>query len=249
MLMFTLNPRYNAWGRTALVVGAALAALMATGAVQAQKKMYRCGSSYQDHPCAGDQPSKVIGQSGATLAASTPVDAACSARGVRSQKISWAREAGRTQQEQLDAMPHEAGLINEIYNQRGTAAVIRSAVEANCMAAKDRESQAAALESAAARLRQGDAPASAKAPVAPTAAPSAAPAATPTANVAPAAADEAARRRAESDAVSKKLRCSSLANRIRGLNDAMRRGASGIEMDRFKQQAQELSAAERDAGC
>lgn len=241
MLMFTLNPRHNAWGRTALVVGAALAALMATGAVQAQKKMYRCGSSYQDHPCAGDQPSKVIGQSGATLAASTPVDAACSARGVRSQKISWAREAGRTQQEQLDAMPHEAGLINEIYNQRGTAAVIRSAVEANCMAAKDRESQAAALESAAARLRQGEAPASAKASVAPTAA--------PTANVAPAAADEAARRRAESDAVSKKLRCSSLANRIRGLNDAMRRGASSTEMDRFKQQAQELSAAERDAGC
>jgi len=242
MLMFTLNPRHNAWGRTALVVGATLAALMATGAVQAQKKMYRCGSSYQDHPCAGDQPSKVIGQSGATLAASTPVDAACSARGVRSQKISWAREAGRTQQEQLDAMPHEAGLINEIYNQRGTAAVIRSAVEANCMAAKDRESQAAALESAAARLRQGDASAASS----PSSSPAGSSAAPPTA---PPAADDAARRRAESDAISKKLRCTSLTNRIRGINDTMRRGASGTEMDRLKQQVQELNAAVRNAGC
>lgn len=226
------------------MAGLGLAMLMAvlSTSVMAQK-MYRCGSVYQDHPCSGDQPGKVLGQSGATVSSSTPVvDAACAARGVRSQKISWARQAGRTQDEQLSAMPQETSLINEVYNLRGTTVEIRLAIEANCMAMKTRGAQAAALEDAAAKLRGADAGATGS-PTAP-AANAAPPAATTTST-----ADDAARRRAESDALSKKLKCGSIGNRIRSIRDSQRSGGSGEAMDRLKQQLQEMDAASREAGC
>lgn len=219
------------------VVGLMLAMIGTSAMAQ---KMYRCGSVYQDHPCSGDQPGKVLGQSGATVAASTPVvDAACAARGVRSQKISWTRQAGRTQDEQLDAMPQEASLINEVYSLRGSTVEIRLAVEANCMAAKTRGAQAAALEDAAAKLRGTDA----GTPAAPVAN------ATPPAVSTTSAADDAARRRAESDALSKKLKCGSIGNRIRSIRDSQRSGGSGDAMDRLKQQLQEMEVASREAGC
>lgn len=222
----------------AVAGGLVLAGLALPAAAQ---KMYRCGSVYQDHPCAGEQPGKVIGHSGATLSTTTPsVDPDCAARGARSQKISWAREAGRTQDEQLRDAPQDTGLINEVYSQRGGAAAVRQSIEASCMAAKERALQAAALTNAAAKLRGDDA-----------AAPSPAAAPAPTSNNAGTnnGADDAARRRAEADAVSKKLKCGSIANRIRSIRDSQRAGGSGETMDRLKQQLQEMDGASRDAGC
>lgn len=227
-----------------LVIGLAMSLTLACLPAAAQK-MYRCGSVYQDHPCSGDQAGKVLGQSGATLSTTNPtVDAACSARGVQSQKISWAREAGRTQEEQLKESPQDTGLINEVYNQRGSAASIRSAVEANCMAARSRAAQAAGLEAAAAQLRAADAAAAGDA-----AGGSKTAAGTSTTAPAGGSADDAARRRAESDALSKKLKCGSIGNRIRSIRDSQRAGASGPDMDRLKQQLQEMEAASRESGC
>jgi hypothetical protein len=240
--MITLaSDRSGAWRRAASWVALSCGlALLGAAQPAAAQKMYRCGSVYQDHPCAGEQPGKVIGHSGATLSESMPkVDADCTARGVRSQKISWSREAGRTQDEQLRDAPQDTGLINEVYSQRGNAGAVRAAVEANCMAAKERALRAAALESAAAKLRGDDA------------APAPAPTATPAAgtNASTNAADDAARRRAEADAVSKKLKCGSIANRIRSIRDSQRVGGSGEAMDRLKLQLQEMESASRDAGC
>ncbi|WP_374592683.1 hypothetical protein [Aquabacterium sp.] len=236
------SDRSGGWRRAAswVALSCGLALLGATPPAVAQK-MYRCGSVYQDHPCAGEQPGKVIGHSGATLSEGSPkVDADCTARGVRSQKISWSREAGRTQDEQLRDAPQDTALINEVYSQRGTAGAVRAAVEASCMAAKERALQAAALTNAAAKLR-GDDAAAAPSQAAP------APAANNPGNTA--TADDAARRRAESDAVSKKLKCGSIANRIRSIRDSQRAGGSGEAMDRLKQQLQEMEGASRDAGC
>lgn len=225
------------------VAGLAVALALVSTSAMAQK-MYRCGSVYQDHPCSGDHPnSKVLGQSGATLPSpKQAVDAACADRGAHSQKISWAREAGRTQDEQIAATPQDTALIKEIYNLRGTTVEIRMAIEANCMAMKTRGAQAAALEDAAAKLRGADAGATGS-PTAP-AANAVPPAATTTS-----AADDAARRRAESDALSKKLKCGSIGNRIRSIRDSQRSGGSGEAMDRLKQQLQEMDAASREAGC
>jgi len=212
----------------------------------AAQKMYRCGSVYQDHPCAGEQPGKVIGHSGATLATTGPsVDPDCAARGARSQKISWAREAGRTQDEQLRDAPQDTGLINEVYSQRGSAPAVRQAIEASCMAAKERALQAAALAGAAAKLRGEDA---ARAPGS-TPAPAAVTNNAGNNAVNSNAADDAARRRAESDAVSKKLKCGSIANRIRSIRDSQRAGGSADTMDRLRLQLQEMEGASRDAGC
>lgn len=228
-------------GRMQVWVGAVAFGLVVVCTPVSAQKMYRCGSVYQDHPCSGDQATKVLGQSGATLSApKQPVDAACAARGMKSQKISWAREAGKTQDEQINAAPQDTGLINEIYNLRGSAVDIRTAVETNCMAAKSRATQAAALEEAAAKLRGADAGSAG----APAQAASAA-----TSAVTTTAADDAARRRAESEAVSKKLKCGSIANRIRSIRDSQRLGGSADTMERLKHQLQEMETASREGGC
>src|SRR3954463_10906627 len=66
------------------------------------QQMYRCGSTYQDRPCDGAQPSKkLVGMSGGSStqsSASGPVDLKCVQRGVEAEKIKWAREAGRTEE-------------------------------------------------------------------------------------------------------------------------------------------------------
>jgi hypothetical protein len=48
-----------------IIAAACIAAAAIAGAAHAQKPMYRCGSNYQDHPCEGGQPGRVIGDTGA----------------------------------------------------------------------------------------------------------------------------------------------------------------------------------------
>ncbi|EHR72609.1 hypothetical protein BurJ1DRAFT_3806 [Burkholderiales bacterium JOSHI_001] len=139
--------------RACLAAGLALLAGLAVGPAQAQK-MYRCGSNYQDRPCSG-QDSRVISRSGAgqDMPAAAPVDAGCAKRAADAQKLAWVRETGKTEAEQAAAQPGQRDLVAEVYRRRGSSLEIRNAIEAECVAEKERSAQAAAmLESA---LRQG----------------------------------------------------------------------------------------------
>ena len=125
------------------------------------QQMYRCGSTYQDRPCDGAQPGKKLGGSGnssAAEASSSPkpaVDLNCTRRGSDAEKIKWTREAGRTEEMQLAAARDsgQRALISEVYGRSGTSGEVRAAVEAECMAEKDRAAQAAVLMEAAAKLQ------------------------------------------------------------------------------------------------
>lgn len=73
-------------------------------------------------------------------------------------KIVWARESGATREQQLGWGTQSQQLVDSAYSyyKRGSAPEIRAAVEAECVA--DKERQAAALAATAARI-QGTAPA------------------------------------------------------------------------------------------
>jgi len=121
--------------------------------------MYRCGSTFQDHPCGGDQAGQAIGTISRTDAARTStasprLSAECSQRGIAAQKIKWMREAGKTQQEQVAAAGGDRqDLIADVYRRQGTSAQVRSAIEEDCMAEQERSAQAAALLASANRAK------------------------------------------------------------------------------------------------
>lgn len=87
---------------------------------------------------------------------SSSVDAECSARGERSLKITWAREAGATLEQQMAAASgtEQQRLIASVYAKRGSAPQIRSAVESECMTQKEKLAQAQALAAAAAQTME-----------------------------------------------------------------------------------------------
>lgn len=112
-------------------------------AAQAQT-MYRCGSNYQDKPCANGQTAKVV----STLRSATPrsegetvvtIDASCKRRGGDAQKIIWAREGGAQRKDLLAKADSEeqAQLISDIYAVRGNSNEVRANIEKDCMAEKD----------------------------------------------------------------------------------------------------------------
>lgn len=124
------------------------------------ENMYRCGSVYQDRPCEGKQQGKMIGSTGAAQSSHQPVaDAVCAQRGADALKIVWAREGGASAAKQISDIdakrPYSPGsaeqkrLVADVFNKRGSAPEIRSAIEADCMLEKERDAQAAALISAA----------------------------------------------------------------------------------------------------
>lgn len=203
------------------------------------QKMYRCGNTYQDRPCAGEQQGKVIGSTGAKrpTAVATAVDGHCAQTGAKAQKIMWAKEAGRTEEMQLAAAAgaEERKLIAEVYRKRGSSVEVRAAIEADCVAARQRAAQAAALIEAAARLQGQDRPAAA------------APAAATSAGI-----DAAARRRQEAAAhaaAGRKARCDAIAARLEGIRSSQRTGGSAATMDRLRQQQQKTEREWGDAGC
>jgi hypothetical protein len=105
--------------------------------------MYRCGSSYQDKPCANGQQGVVIGtaktssQSSTTTAPS--VDPACKRRGDDAKKIIWMREAGAQKNDLLakSTSEEQSQLIADIYAVRGNSNDIRANIEKSCMEEKD----------------------------------------------------------------------------------------------------------------
>lgn len=215
---------------------AGLAAMFLLAGVAASahaQKMYRCGSTYQDRPCAGEQQGKVIGSTGTSRPAAAPAaDPYCVQRGEQAQKIMWAKEAGRTEEMQLSASSHpeERKLIGEVYRKRGSSVEVRAAIEADCVAERQRAAQAAAMVEAAAKLQGQNAPVPAPAPA-----------------QAPAADPDAATRQQE--AAAKKARCDRFAARLDNIRNSQRAGGSGAMMDRLRQQQRETERERDAAGC
>lgn len=222
---------------TRLALGASLVWLLFCGPAVAQ--MYRCGSTYQDRPCDAGQPSKTINVSNASTGeARVAADSGCTQRGKSSLKISWAREAGATSDKLLAEAKgaDQKKLIEEVYQKRGSAAEVRAAIEADCMAEKERLAQAAALAAAAAKL----AGSSATGP-----APSPRPSETDAKAVDKQRQQEAAAR----EAPRKKSRCMEIDAEMENIRQRQRAGLSAGDMDRLNQRQRELAQSRSQAGC
>jgi hypothetical protein len=225
------------------VPGLGLAALFLLAGMAASahaQKMYRCGNTYQDRPCMGEQPGKVIGSTGTPrpAAAAPAADPYCAQRGEKAQKIMWAKEAGRTEEMQLSSatQPEERKLVGEVYRKRGSSVEVRAAIEADCMDERKRAAQAAALLEAAAKLQGQSAPAAAAAP--------------PVAREAdPAASEQRQREAAARKQADKKTRCDRIASRIESIKNSQRAGGSGAAMDRLRQQKLDAEKEWGEAGC
>ncbi len=209
-----------------------------TASAHAQK-MYRCGNTYQDRPCTGEQPGKVIGSTGTPRPAAAPAaDPYCARRGEKAQKIMWAKEAGRTEEMQLSAATgaEERTLIGEVYRKRGSSVDVRAAIEADCAADRQRAAQAAALMEAAAKLQGQNAPGAAAVP--------------PVAREAdPAASEQRQREAAMRQASARKARCDKIAIRIESIRNSQRAGGSSAAMDRLRQQKLDAEKEWSEAGC
>jgi hypothetical protein len=147
--------------------GLAVATALLCGAVHAQT-LYRCGNAYQDHPCESGTNQKVVGTGAATKTpsdadpASTGLvpgatDSRCRQRGIQAEKIMWAREGGATLAMQLADTEHpvNAALAADVYQRRGSASVVRRAIEADCLTEAARAYEAARLNAAASTLAGG----------------------------------------------------------------------------------------------
>lgn len=125
--------RFALW----LLVGAGM--LVAAAESEAQT-MYRCGSNYQDKPCAQGQVGKVIGtRQNREESASPAIDAACRRRGEAAKKIIWSRKGGASKDNLLAgvASREESRLIEDVYAIKGDYTQIRTTIETECMAAKE----------------------------------------------------------------------------------------------------------------
>lgn len=214
-----------------------LAGLLPATAAQAQT-MFRCGSSYQDRPCEGKDPGKVIGRGGVARTSTKPgTDMQCVQRGADAQKIVWAREGGAMAEQQL-AAAHSAQqkkLINDVYQKHGTSTEVSAAIEAECVSEKERAAQAATLIEAAKLL----APPPAGAGTAPNAA------AEPDRRIA----DNTAKDNAARDAAIRKSRCDNLRTQREDLLNRQRAGGSGATMDNLNQQRNATDKQLSDTGC
>ena len=214
--------------------------LACLGASAQAQKMYRCGNTYQDRPCAGVQQGKIIGSTGASQPAATLVaDGPCAQRGTQALRIMWAKETGRTEEMQLAVATsgYEKQLIGEVYRKRGSSAEVRAAIEADCMAEMQRAAQAAALAEAAAKLQgQG-------VPAATVGVPAARPAPDP---------DAESRRQREVEArlaADKKARCDGIAARLENIRNSQRAGGNAATMDSLRSQQRKAEEAWSSTGC
>ncbi len=105
--------------------------------------MYRCGTSYQDKPCANGQQGVVIGTQKSRSPEETErlskIDPACKAKGEEAKKILWMREGGAQKSALLAqaTSDEQSQLINDIYAVRGNSNEIRTNIEKSCMEQKD----------------------------------------------------------------------------------------------------------------
>ncbi|HYD95015.1 MAG TPA: hypothetical protein VEC01_06790 [Noviherbaspirillum sp.] len=216
-----------------LIAGLLLAAgILAPGA--AAQTMYRCGNTYQDRPCEAGA-GKAIGNAGTAQSAYKPVaHAECAQRGADSLKITWAREAGQTLDKataEVDAGPFSGPqkqdmrkLVAEVYSRRGTAPEVRAAIEASCVAEKEKEAQAV-------RVIRAEA--------------------VPAAGAAPAGTAQDARRQtaALGESNARKSACDRIRRTLDVVEREQRDGGSATQMDKLGQERRDLQRELRDAGC
>jgi hypothetical protein len=204
------------------------------------QKMYRCGSTFQDRPCNAEQAGQAAGN--ATTAAAAPAaasDAECRQRGADAQKIAWARETGRTREQQLEKIDggsasatrkaYERTLVAQVYEQHGSSAAVRAAIEADCVAEKRKAAEVAA---AAKALGLQAPPAQ---PVAPSAAPAATNGGVPSAahpGIVQSASAREARRRQDL--------CESLNLQLDDVRNRERSGGSAATMESLGQQRRNI---------
>lgn len=202
------------------------------------QKMYRCGNAYQDRPCENTQQSREVrnfGGASHTPADRSNTDVQCVRMGEEAVKIVWARESGATQEQQLASRPQDRWLIETVYMRRGSAPEIRSAVEASCMA--ERERQAAAMAAAAAARTQGPAMVS------------------PASSQGDSAADFARMQERQAAEVAanreafKEKRCAELARRADDLRGQERTGGSSATMQRLHELRSGVEETRRREGC
>lgn len=114
--------------------------LLAGMAPLAAQTLYRCGNTYQDKPCTNGQQGKVVNILKGGETRDGLLDVKCSQRGQEAQKIMWAREAGASEKDMRDKAKDEAEreLVTSVYRQRGTSTQVRQAVEAACIAEKEK---------------------------------------------------------------------------------------------------------------
>jgi hypothetical protein len=223
---------------TCVLVGAPLSVMAQT--------MYRCGATYQDRPCANAE-SKVLGRSGAARseeggagAAAPDVAPGCKSQGAAAQKIMWEKESGRTLEEQLSRRAADPTLLQQVYGMRGSSLEVRKAIEAECMAALQRQAQAAELMRAANNLMSAGA---GRAPAQGLAAEPAERGRIPDGRAAP---EATTARRADT---SKAERCARLSDELRELNKSQRAGGTGEHMDQLAEKVRGVHARRRELGC
>ena len=249
------------------------AGLLALSLAAPAHALYRCGNTFQDKPCVAGVTETPVNpalrlaksQAAATAAPGTapgagaaPARAAglsfaavCAQMGVDAQRVVWNREGGATQESQISAL---AGLgprgdmvkvIESVYNRRGSAPEIRSAIEAECLVEKQRQADAAAMLRSL-NEQAGNSPSAtpttSATPSAP-AAPSATGAATADAGAKPQAAGEM------SAAADPKTACPGLKSQDESLKSRMRAGGSAGAMEAYQVQRRRLDKALLDARC
>lgn len=111
--------------------------------------LYRCGNSYQDRPCKGTKNSPVepkeaphkVNKAVTESQTSSAVNTNCQQRGDAAKAIAKQREAGKTQEQQVNATSDIASqaLIKDVYSRRGSALQVQYAFEHECMQLIEKE--------------------------------------------------------------------------------------------------------------
>ncbi|RTL29428.1 MAG: hypothetical protein EKK47_13435 [Burkholderiales bacterium] len=228
------KPILSVWGLAAVL---SLCGVLTAARAQ---NLYRCGSTYQDHPCNGVD-GKVVGRNvqgaGQGAAAAASLDPACQMRGSAAQKMMWERESGRTLDEQLGKPGVDADLARNVYGRRGSSLDVRKAIEADCVKEMERANDAAALLRAASKAQPaGAVPGATQTPVSVAGAGAA---------VASSSTDDVARRAAAQKAAT----CSDLATDLSALNQAQRTGGDAAQMDVLAARVRDVQSRKRAAGC
>jgi hypothetical protein len=219
----------------ALVASALLLALQAHA-----QTMYRCGSVYQDRPCDAGKTGRALGSTGTApaAAATASLDPECAQRGKDALKIVWSREGGATEERLVSeaTTPAAKRLVQDVYRRRGAASHVQAAVEADCIAEKQKaeEDTAKAIAAALKAQREGtpQAPETAAAP-----------------SPDPHAEERAKRERAAYEADRKKEQCARYNARVDELRARERAGGSAHTMDELNEQRRSLRAQMSGAGC
>jgi hypothetical protein len=208
--------------------------------------MFRCGNKYQDRPCDAGQKGQAVGSSGvgAAAGAAPAGDAQCAQRGKDSLQIVWSREGGATEETLMSAARtgSEQRLVRDVYRRRGAASQIQAAVEADCIAEKQKEAEANALAIAASRargdLREMRGEGAESSPSMPTSQPAD-----------PRAAEQAKQAQAAQAADQKKRICADLNSQMDRLTAREREGGTVRTMDALRADRRRLQTSLSNTGC